>query len=47
MLADEVYQQNVYQDERPFVSAKKVKEILDWILIDLSIYLYFLCARER
>lgn len=24
LLADEVYQQNVYQDERPFVSAKKV-----------------------
>ncbi|KAF3325466.1 glutamate--glyoxylate aminotransferase 2 [Carex littledalei] len=24
LLADEVYQQNVYQDERPFVSARKV-----------------------
>lgn len=24
MLADEVYQQNIYQDERPFLSAKKV-----------------------
>ena len=24
MLADEVYQENVYQDERPFVSAHKV-----------------------
>ncbi|CAH9107465.1 unnamed protein product [Cuscuta epithymum] len=24
LLADEVYQQNVYQDERPFISAKKV-----------------------
>jgi len=24
LLADEVYQENVYQDERPFVSAKKV-----------------------
>lgn len=24
LLADEVYQQNIYQDERPFVSAKKV-----------------------
>jgi glutamate--glyoxylate aminotransferase len=24
MLADEVYQQNIYQDERPFISAKKV-----------------------
>lgn len=25
LLADEVYQENVYQDDRPFVSAKKVK----------------------
>lgn len=25
LLADEVYQQNVYQDERPFLSAKKVR----------------------
>ena len=25
LLADEVYQQNIYQDERPFVSAKKVR----------------------
>ena len=24
LLADEVYQQNVYQDERPFISARKV-----------------------
>ncbi len=24
LMADEVYQENVYQDERPFVSAKKV-----------------------
>ncbi|KAH7298615.1 hypothetical protein KP509_25G051100 [Ceratopteris richardii] len=24
LLADEVYQQNIYQDERPFISAKKV-----------------------
>ncbi|XP_057855026.2 glutamate--glyoxylate aminotransferase 2 [Cryptomeria japonica] len=24
VLADEVYQQNIYQDERPFISAKKV-----------------------
>ncbi|ERN02503.1 hypothetical protein AMTRI_Chr03g48750 [Amborella trichopoda] len=24
LLADEVYQQNIYQDERPFVSAKKI-----------------------
>jgi glutamate--glyoxylate aminotransferase len=24
LLADEVYQQNVYQDERPFISSRKV-----------------------
>lgn len=24
LMADEVYQENVYQDERPFMSAKKV-----------------------
>lgn len=24
LMADEVYQENVYQDERPFVSAKKL-----------------------
>lgn len=24
LLGDEVYQQNVYQDERPFISSKKV-----------------------
>lgn len=24
LLGDEVYQQNIYQDERPFVSSKKV-----------------------
>lgn len=25
LLGDEVYQQNIYQDERPFISSKKVK----------------------
>lgn len=25
LFADEVYQQNIYQDERPFISAKKVQ----------------------
>lgn len=29
LLADEVYQQNIYQDERPFISARKVLMILD------------------
>lgn len=24
LLGDEVYQQNIYQDERPFISARKV-----------------------
>lgn len=28
LLGDEVYQQNIYQDERPFVSSKKVHLIL-------------------
>lgn len=27
LLGDEVYQQNIYQDERPFISSKKVKII--------------------
>lgn len=26
LLADEVYQENIYQDERPFVSARKVRQ---------------------
>jgi hypothetical protein len=25
LMADEVYQENIYQDERPFVSARKVR----------------------
>ena len=28
LLGDEVYQQNIYQDERPFISARKVDAIL-------------------
>jgi len=24
LLADEVYQENIYQDERPFIAARKV-----------------------
>jgi len=28
LLADEVYQQNIYQDERPFISARKVCSLL-------------------
>lgn len=27
LLGDEVYQQNIYQDERPFISSKKVKTL--------------------
>lgn len=27
LLADEVYQQNIYQDERPFISSRKVKSL--------------------
>jgi aspartate/methionine/tyrosine aminotransferase len=30
LLADEVYQENVYQDERPFVSARKVGGLGGW-----------------
>jgi hypothetical protein len=26
LMADEVYQENIYQDERPFVSARKVQQ---------------------
>lgn len=28
LLGDEVYQQNIYQDERPFISSKKVCLVL-------------------
>lgn len=28
LLGDEVYQQNIYQDERPFISARKVNILL-------------------
>ena len=28
LLGDEVYQQNIYQDERPFISARKVYTLL-------------------
>jgi glutamate--glyoxylate aminotransferase len=28
LLGDEVYQQNIYQDERPFISARKVNIVL-------------------
>jgi glutamate--glyoxylate aminotransferase len=27
LMADEVYQENIYQDERPFVSARKVRTL--------------------
>ena len=35
LLGDEVYQQNIYQDERPFISAKKVGLFV--VLLDLSL----------
>lgn len=28
LLGDEVYQQNIYQDERPFISARKVNDLM-------------------
>ncbi len=34
LLGDEVYQQNIYQDERPFISAEKVYIL---VLFDLSV----------
>lgn len=34
LLGDEVYQQNIYQDERPFISSKKV---YIHVLLDLSV----------
>lgn len=37
LLADEVYQQNVYQDERPFLSAKKVRGFLQLFSIYILI----------
>lgn len=43
LLGDEVYQQNIYQDERPFISARKVHSpvilyiiILYWLGIELE-----------
>jgi bifunctional pyridoxal-dependent enzyme with beta-cystathionase and maltose regulon repressor activities len=27
LMADEVYQENIYQDERPFISARKVGRV--------------------
>lgn len=33
LLGDEVYQQNVYQDERPFISARKVVFFLSFDLV--------------
>jgi glutamate--glyoxylate aminotransferase len=35
LLADEVYQTNVYQDERPFISARKVCCLLQFCLVNL------------
>lgn len=40
LLGDEVYQQNIYQDERPFISARKVHIL---VLFDLSVS-EFLCG---
>lgn len=31
LLGDEVYQQNIYQDERPFISAKKVEVVQNYM----------------
>ena len=49
LLGDEVYQQNIYQDERPFISARKV-----WILImlfhdysSLQIVMFVTCSNSK
>lgn len=39
LLGDEVYQQNIYQDERPFISARKV-HVLNFCLTNLVTYQY-------
>jgi aspartate/methionine/tyrosine aminotransferase len=57
LMADEVYQQNIYQDERPFISAKKVQYMtqVNCPLINFhlhtvslsfcSLFLQFLCCK--
>ena len=47
MCADEVYQENIYNPTRPFVSARKVTlslvidlMMLDWISIDKNVCIY-------
>lgn len=39
LLGDEVYQQNVYQDERPFISARKVNINLIFLIFCLNLCL--------
>lgn len=39
LLGDEVYQQNIYQDERPFISARKVR-ILCGVYIFYNFIMY-------
>lgn len=34
LLGDEVYQQNIYQDERPFISARKVR-VFQWYAVKI------------
>lgn len=57
LMADEVYQQNIYQDERPFISAKKVQYMtqVNCLLVNFhlhtvrlsfcSLFLQFLCCK--
>lgn len=40
LLGDEVYQQNVYQDERPFLSSKKVWIFIRFIFMRVSFTLF-------
>lgn len=40
LLGDEVYQQNVYQDERPFLSSKKVWILIRFIFMRVSFTLF-------
>ncbi|KAF2286717.1 hypothetical protein GH714_023905 [Hevea brasiliensis] len=47
LLGDEVYQQNIYQDERPFISARKV--LMDMgppISKEINLFLSTLCPKD-
>lgn len=47
LLADEVYQQNIYQDERPFISARKVNNCKLLLQMLLKFCFVFFLAAHR